>query len=50
MLSPLMEPKGFGPSLRAPRHSNGPALAAKIAGANRTQRDNVTASLDQNRW
>ena len=29
-----MKLEGFGPSLRAPRHLNGPTIAAKMGGAN----------------
>ena len=34
MLAPSMEPEEFGPSFRALRHSNGPAIAVKMVGAN----------------
>ena len=34
MLAPSMEPGVSGPSLRTPRHLNGHAIAAKIAGSN----------------
>ena len=34
MLALLMEQEGFVPSFEAPRHLNGPAIAAKMAGAN----------------
>ena len=34
MLTPSMEPEGSGQSLKAPIHSNGLAIAAKMAGAN----------------
>jgi len=34
MLAPSMELEGSRPSLRAPRHSNGPTISTKMAGAN----------------
>ena len=34
MLAPLMEIEGSRPSLKDPRHLNGPARAAKMEGAN----------------
>jgi hypothetical protein len=34
MLAPLIEPKGYVPSFKAPRHLNGPAIAVKMEGAN----------------
>jgi hypothetical protein len=34
MLSPSLEPKGFVPSLKSPRNSNGLAIATKMVGAN----------------
>ena len=34
ILAPSTQPEGFGLSFRAPRHSNGPAIATKMVGAN----------------
>ena len=37
MLTPSMELEGARPSLKDPIHSNGPAIVAKMAGANKVE-------------